>query len=71
MHIILSVGTSKHLDSIVMGNHEELKYFNHISTNLIDSTESYNKDYILSINIFILKIAKTFRALNQSPWQSA
>ena len=42
VHTIWSVGKSKHLDSIVMGNHEELKDVNIISTIFVDSTESYN-----------------------------
>ena len=41
VHTIWNVGKSKHLDSIVMGNHEELKDVNIISTILLDSTESY------------------------------
>ena len=34
--------SSADLDSIVMGNHEELKDVNIISTIFVDSTESYN-----------------------------
>jgi hypothetical protein len=70
VHTIWSVGTSKHLDSIVMGNHEELKdviLFPHIP--LIQQNHITER---LHLSTYICSwIAKTFRALNQSPWQSA
>ena len=52
-------GTSEDLDSIVVGNHEESKGNDEISTMDMDSGESYNKDYIMSTFISPQELQKT------------
>ena len=58
VHITLDADISEHLNSIVMGNHEELEGVNEISTNYIDSRESLNRKITIIDILFLLKIDK-------------
>ena len=57
VHTNIGAGTSEDPDSIVVGNNEESQGVKEISTNFIDSGESFNrKTIIIGIN-FSSKIA--------------
>ena len=60
-HTNTNAGTSERLDSIVMGNHEEPKGTNEISTNYIDSGESFNRKTTVVDIYFSSKIANTLQ----------
>jgi hypothetical protein len=56
-----NAGTSKQPDSVFMGNHTEPEEVNEISTNYINSGESYNTKTTLVDTYFSSKIAKTLQ----------
>jgi hypothetical protein len=72
VHTIISARTSKNLDSSTLGNIEETQRVNEISTNYIDSRESFNrKTIIVDINS-PLRLQLTFNLIqNLRQWQSA
>jgi hypothetical protein len=56
VHTNVGAGTSEHLDSIVVGNHDESEGTDEISTNYVESGESFNRkntnvDIFFSSNI--------------------
>ena len=56
-----NAGTSKHSDPVVMGNHTVPEGIKEISTNYIDSGESYDRKTTLVDIYFSSKIAKTLQ----------
>ena len=52
-------GTSEHLDSRVLGNHEESPEVHEISTNYVDSGESFNRKSTIVDTYFSATIANT------------
>lgn len=52
-------GTSEHADSCVLGNHEESPRVQEISTNYIDSGESFNRKSTIIDNYFSTTIENT------------
>jgi hypothetical protein len=44
VHTNVGVGISEHLDSIVEGNHDESEGIEEISTNYVESGESFNRN---------------------------
>jgi hypothetical protein len=61
VHTNSNARTSKQLGSVVMGNHTVPEEINEISTNYIDSAESYNRKTALVDTYFSSKIAKTLQ----------
>jgi hypothetical protein len=58
VHTNVGVGTSKHLDSIVEGNHDESEGIDEISTNYVETGESFNRNTTNVDIFFSSKIAK-------------
>src|SRR6266540_4715424 len=69
---LIVLGHRKTPDSIVVGNNEESQGVMEISTNFINSGESFNKKTTIIDNNFSSKIAIDLQLIqNLSPWQSA
>ena len=66
VHTNIGAGASEHLDSIVEGNHDESEGIDEISTNYVESGESFNRKTTNVDIYFSSKIAKDL-ALDREP----
>ena len=66
VHTDIGAGASEHLDSIVVGNHDESEGIEEISTNYVESGESFNRKTTNVDIFFSSKIAKDL-ALDREP----
>jgi hypothetical protein len=66
VHTNIGAGTSVHLDSIVVGNHDESEGIDEISINYVESGESFNRKTTIVDIFFASKIADDL-ALDREP----